>query len=357
MDSKPDRTGYHPEWIKVNALWNLLQRERQLTRLYQYENSLTEPMLPPASHPGFSDAFCNLMINNAKYFPPKPQNVTASPINDEQISGNVTVRVYQPSDPTSCDKAVPLCLYAHGGGWVTGNLDTEDHFCRDICGRGDIVVVSVLYRKFPAVRFPQNTEDCVEGVLWSEAHKNATSLGVDPARFLIMGGSAGRGLAVSTTHFLIEFHPTVPPLAGLLPISSAHIHPEGCPKSYEHLFTAYTENAGPIPFVTDEMARGVFHLMDGEPPYDDVRNHWVPVAMGVEGVKGFPKTWLLNSGKECFRDDGRVLEALLKETGVPVKREVVEGMPHYYFAFPLAPDVIKHFRSRVNGGIKWCLGS
>ncbi|KAK6430399.1 hypothetical protein LTR95_013447 [Oleoguttula sp. CCFEE 5521] len=309
-------------------------------------------MLPPASDPGFSDAFCNLMINNAKHFPPTLGSVT---VYDEQISEHVKVRVYQPSDPKSRDKALPLCLFIHGGGWVTGSLDTEDHFCRDISGRADVVVVSVLYRKFPAVKFPQNTEDCVEGVLW--AYKHATTLGADPKRFLMMGGSAGGGLAVAATHFLIEFHPTVPPLAGLLPINSAHIHPEGCPKGYEHLYTAYTENAGPIPFVTDEMSRGGFHIMDGEAPYDDKRKHWVPVSMGVEGVKGFPRTWLLNSGKECFRDDGRVLEALLKESGVPVKRELVEGMPHYYFAFPLGGEVVEDFRQRTLRGIRWCLES
>src|SRR5262245_21790163 len=40
--------------------------------------------------------------------------------------GEIRVRVYRPSDASN----LPLVLWFHGGGWVTGNLDTHDHLCR-----------------------------------------------------------------------------------------------------------------------------------------------------------------------------------------------------------------------------------
>ena len=49
---------------------------------------------------------------------------------------------------------------------MTGNLDTEDHLCRTICGRADVVVVSVDYRKFPAIQFPENIQDSYDGFQW-----------------------------------------------------------------------------------------------------------------------------------------------------------------------------------------------
>ena len=49
---------------------------------------------------------------------------------------------------------------------MTGNLDSEDHLCRSICGRADVVVVSVDYRKFPAVQFPGNVQDCYNAFQW-----------------------------------------------------------------------------------------------------------------------------------------------------------------------------------------------
>ena len=49
---------------------------------------------------------------------------------------------------------------------MTGNLDSEDHLCRSICGRADVVVVSVDYRKFPAVQFPGNIQDSYDAFQW-----------------------------------------------------------------------------------------------------------------------------------------------------------------------------------------------
>jgi acetyl esterase/lipase len=60
----------------------------------------------------------------------------------------------------------PVVVFYAGGGWVTGNLDTEDHLCRTICGRADVVVVSVDYRKFPAIQFPENIQDSYDGFQW-----------------------------------------------------------------------------------------------------------------------------------------------------------------------------------------------
>jgi hypothetical protein len=40
----------------------------------------------------------------------------------------------------------PLMVYYHGGGWVLGNIDTENTVCSHMCSRGMSVVVSVDYR-------------------------------------------------------------------------------------------------------------------------------------------------------------------------------------------------------------------
>jgi triacylglycerol lipase len=40
----------------------------------------------------------------------------------------------------------PVMLYFHGGGWVLGNIDTENVVCSNLCVRGNCVVVTVDYR-------------------------------------------------------------------------------------------------------------------------------------------------------------------------------------------------------------------
>lgn len=40
----------------------------------------------------------------------------------------------------------PVMLYFHGGGWVLGNIDTENVVCSNLCTRGDCLVITVDFR-------------------------------------------------------------------------------------------------------------------------------------------------------------------------------------------------------------------
>lgn len=40
----------------------------------------------------------------------------------------------------------PVMLYFHGGGWVLGNINTENTVCTNLCSRSHCVVVTVDYR-------------------------------------------------------------------------------------------------------------------------------------------------------------------------------------------------------------------
>lgn len=168
-----------------------------------------------------------------------------------------------------------------------------------------------------------------------------------------MGGSAGGGLAISTAHKLIQTgHGNR--ISGLISLCSTLLHPSAIPPRYQHLHTSQTDNSGEIPFVTADMCVNVYNLLGGIPPYDDETKHWFPVSMGVEGVRGFPPTWILDCEKDCMRDDGRVLEEEMRDAGLRVRREVVSGMPHYYWAFPVQVAV-EEFWGRLVRGLEWAL--
>lgn len=57
----------------------------------------------------------------------------------------VTVRVFVP-DGAAPARGWPATVYFHGGGWVIGDIDTENVVCSHICSRVGCVVVSVDYR-------------------------------------------------------------------------------------------------------------------------------------------------------------------------------------------------------------------
>ena len=70
-------------------------------------------------------------------------------------AGNIPVRVYRPSEATR-----PVLVWFHGGGWVTGSLETHDLSCRQLSVAVDAIVVSVDYRLAPETKFPGAVDDC-----------------------------------------------------------------------------------------------------------------------------------------------------------------------------------------------------
>ncbi|MET7508687.1 alpha/beta hydrolase fold domain-containing protein [Streptomyces albidoflavus] len=84
----------------------------------------------------------------------------------------------------------------HGGGMVTGNRFAALAQCLPWVREHDAVLVTVEYRLAPEHPDPYPVEDCYAGLLWTAGH--AQELGIDPARLLIAGPSAGGGLAAGT---------------------------------------------------------------------------------------------------------------------------------------------------------------
>lgn len=109
-------------------------------------------------------------------------------------SPDIPVRVYSRSDG---DRPAPCLLFFHGGGFVTGNLDTEDERCREYARRTGVVVVSVDYRLAPEHPFPCAFEDCYDVLTWVVA--NAVDMGVDAGRVIVGGTSAGGALAAAVS--------------------------------------------------------------------------------------------------------------------------------------------------------------
>lgn len=87
----------------------------------------------------------------------------------------------------------PVLFHTHGGGMIIGDRFTGIDLLLDWVDAFDLLVVSVEYRLAPEHPDPALIDDCYAGLLWTAAH--ADELGVDPARLIVGGASAGGGLA------------------------------------------------------------------------------------------------------------------------------------------------------------------
>lgn len=83
----------------------------------------------------------------------------------------------------------------HGGGMIVGHRSWETARVVDIAAEHGVVAVNVEYRLAPEDPYPAGVEDCYAAFVWTHAH--ATELGIDPARIVVGGGSAGGGLTAA----------------------------------------------------------------------------------------------------------------------------------------------------------------
>jgi len=116
----------------------------------------------------------------------------------EAPTGRLRIRLYRPAG--SVARLLPTILYFHGGGWTIGSLEAYDGPCRFFCSRTGCAVMAVDYRLAPENKFPAAVEDAVGAYRWLAGE--AVGLGIDPARIVLAGDSAGGNLAAVAAQLL-----------------------------------------------------------------------------------------------------------------------------------------------------------
>lgn len=124
--------------------------------------------------------------------------------------GDLGLRVYRPHDATA---ALPVIVFAHGGGFVFCDLDSHDEFCRSMAVGVGAVVVAVDYRLAPEHPGPAAHEDVLAALHWTAAHIGVH--GGDPTRIALAGDSAGGNLA-ATVALAVRDHGGPPIAAQIL---------------------------------------------------------------------------------------------------------------------------------------------
>ena len=112
-------------------------------------------------------------------------------ISNAQLGLEVVVYLHQPIE--SSESARSALLHIHGGGYVTGSAAHAEPQLREMAKRFNSVVVSVDYRLAPEHPFPAALFDCFTALDW--LHSEADALNVNADRIVVLGESAGGGLA------------------------------------------------------------------------------------------------------------------------------------------------------------------
>src|SRR5438477_7963130 len=115
---------------------------------------------------------------------PYPADVAAADVTLGGVGAIELTIADHPADPT--------VLYFHGGGYVAGSARTGAYLAAELARRAGGRALSVDYRLAPEHPYPAAVEDGLA------AYAGLLESGVNPARVLVAGDSAGGGLAVAT---------------------------------------------------------------------------------------------------------------------------------------------------------------
>ncbi|KZM39947.1 lipase [Marinomonas sp. SBI22] len=224
----------------------------------------------------------------------------------------INMKIYQPLDGTD----LPLCIYFHGGCFVSGGFLTHDPQLRELAHQSGCIFVCIEYRLAPEHIYPAAHDDAYFGSLAIKEH--ARRIGGNANEISFMGDSAGGHLALITALRLKN-------KTDWLPNKLALIYPMLDPKG---LSPSYSANGSDY-IITSKMLLSGFELYLGDADYDE-QDSELNVLMSAK-FEGLPPTYIVTAEYDPLLDEGLLLSERLKVSGVEVKSETYPGVIHGFF--------------------------
>jgi len=222
-------------------------------------------------------------------------------------AGDLAYRLYRPASPGPH----PVVAYFHGGGWVLGDAQYDDPFCRDLCVQSGSLIVSFDYRHAPEHRFPAAPDDGFAAVQWLAEH--AESLGGIPGRLSVAGWSAGANIAAVVCQ--MARNAGGPAISGQLLVSPV--------TDADFSRASYTDNADGYILTKAAMEWFWDHYADAADRSDPRAS---PLRAG--DLSGLPAAVVVTCEFDPLRDEGAAYADALAAAGVEVTHLPQRGQIH-----------------------------
>jgi len=225
----------------------------------------------------------------------------------ELTTGRVGVRLYHPR----AAQRLPVLVFAHGGGFVLGSVETSDEACRRLANASQCVVASVEYRLAPEARHPAPVHDLLEVLHWLPSV--AVEQRLDARRVGIAGESSGAYIALAAA--LAE--PGA--VAALLLVCPAIDRTLSSP-SWRAYGERYVPRRAQMAWMWDQYLGEQDEHRSGAPD---------PAAADLAGL---PPTAVVVAQYDPLRDEGVAAAARMAAAGVRVSLIEGAGQVHPVFA-------------------------
>lgn len=235
---------------------------------------------------------------------------------------DVEITIVRPAAPTP-DPA-PAVLSIHGGGMVLGTRFFGTPELIDLAERHGVVGVAVEYRLAPEHPGPAQAEDCYAALEWMAAH--AGELGIDPARIVASGQSAGGGLSAAVA--LLARDRNGPRLAGQL---------LGCPMLDDRNETVSARQYDGIGVWDRNNNDTAWTAIAGGDRFTDLVSPYTAPARATD-LAGLPPAYIEVGAAETFRDEAVDYASRIWATGGQAELHVWAGGYHGFHGF--SPDAV-----------------
>lgn len=232
----------------------------------------------------------------------------------------IPVRVFSPKERRRED----VLLFFHGGGWVTGDIESYTPACATMADLTGCVVASVDYRLAPEHPFPAGLEDCARVARLLLEDPQRAGIG-DPRRIVLVGDSAGGNLAAVLSLMLRDE-------GGPAPVRQILLYP----------VTHWDHDPETAPFASVRRHGSDYRLTDTE--VQDYMELYVPdrgrrqdplvAPLMSKDLSGQPETLLITAELDLLCDEGEAYGAALAEAGNDVEVHRVDGALHGFITLP-----------------------
>ena len=271
-----------------------------------------------------------------------PPPVAVREARDFSIAGRgfaIGARYYRPLG-TKPEEALPAVVYFHGGGWTCGDLDTHDSVCRGIAAHGYCAVVAVDYRMGPEHKFPAAVEDALTSLQWMAA--NASSFGVDPARLVVAGESAGGNLAAVAAIALRDSALRLAMQVLVYPVTDQAADTD----SLRRFAQGYS------------LTRELLHWYQRNYLRDERdRSDWRASPLRAKDHSRLPPAYVITAGFDPLLDEGKAYAERLAQAGVDVTYECFEGQIHGFLPMAGAIAAAHHAHYRIGQMLRMRFGT
>ena len=230
--------------------------------------------------------------------------------------------LYRPDDAPQSTPC-PVILYIHGGGFVLGQPEMADDSLADLATQLGALIVAVDYRLAPEHPFPTPLEDCYTALGWIVAHQHALS--VDAGRALIMGHSAGGGLAAALA--ILARDRGAYPIAGQVLNYPMLDHRTGTADSPQR-----NDTTGVIGW-PPQANRFCWECLQGKQTLDQQQAGWFSPALQAD-LSDLPPTFISVGALDLFLEEDVAYAMRLSRAGVAVELHVYPGAPHMFDQYP-----------------------